>query len=138
LPVVVAAVPTTVVSPEPAELAVVEQEASPILHRVLMLDQPLVAAEVEVVTTAAPRLVMLAAGTVPPELLLFDIQWRQPRVLEQLLIQRTVTSLLRSPRCKTIARGQFLQACHPLTTSWLVAAVAADIATVVLVVPVVY
>jgi hypothetical protein len=46
--------------------------------------------------------------------------------------------LLHLLRCKSTARGQFLQVCHLLITSWLVAAAAVDIATVVLVVLVVY
>jgi hypothetical protein len=69
----VAVVPTTAVSPERVELVAVEQEASPITHLVLMLDQTRAAVAAEVVTTATPHLAMQEAVTVPQVLLLFGI-----------------------------------------------------------------
>jgi hypothetical protein len=67
------AAPTTVVLPERVELVAVEQEASPITHLVLMLDQTRAAVVAEVVTTATPHLAMQEAVTVPQVLLLFGI-----------------------------------------------------------------
>jgi hypothetical protein len=54
-------------------LAAVEQEASPITHLVLMLDQTRAEVAAEVVTTETPHLEMRAAVTVPQVLLLFGI-----------------------------------------------------------------